>query len=469
MDHSNNGRALSRLSPDQAAALDDLHRFAQDDRATRHALAGPAGSGKSYLIGRFLDGCPLKVRLSATTNKAAAVAQRMAPGRPATTIHSLLGLRPEPDERRGRMVLHQKREPDVKAGELVVIDEASMVDSDLLAVIDKHARKIGFRVLYVGDSYQLPPVFEAVSPAFDQVPTSHLTTIHRQALDNPLISAATDFRRVLDGHPFPPLAPRAPGVLVRDARDWTGAMFEQFASDDYARDGDHCRALAWTNRRVTDLNRLIRRHLLGAAADQMPYLPGESFVVNSAIELDDDAILPTEARVTVTQAEPAHLQDPQTGIKVTGWHVTVLKPEADFITDDDDDNTARVFCPDDPEAAKALLSVYARDAQALQRQCNSMKGMVPYELDEARRTAWRAFFDVKRRFADLRPPHAQTVHKSQGSTYRYAFVDAGDIGRCTRSDLIARLLYVALTRPSEAAITTGELPARLYQGMEAAA
>ena len=461
-----------KLSPDQQAALEDLHRFAQDPRATRHALAGPAGSGKSYLIGQFLQACPLPIQLTATTNKAALVAERMAPGHKASTIHSLLGLKPEPDDRKGRMILRQNRDPKAKAGALVVVDEASMIDSELLTVIDKHARTIGFRVLYVGDSYQLPPVFESISPAFDQVPTSHLTTIHRQALDNPLIAAATGFRKVLDGEPFPYLEPRAPGVVLKSGPDMTRAMLGAFSTDEYRADGDYCRVLAWTNARVLFLNQIIRKHLLGPIAERCPYMPGEQFVVNSAIELDETSILPTEARVTVTDAQPAELVDPDTGINVSGWRVTVLKPETDYIPGDDEDeeedHEARVFCPDDPEAAKALLGIYARKAQALQKECNRFPyGAAPLALDQDRRAAWREFFDVKRRFADLRPPHAQTVHKSQGSTYRYAFIDAGDIGRCTRSKLLARLLYVALTRPSETAIISGELPARLYQEVAA--
>lgn len=71
-------------------------------------------------------------------------------------------------------------------------------------------------------------------------------------------------------------------------------------------------------------------------------------------------------------------------------------------------------------------------------------------------------FELKNEFSDLRAPHASTVHKSQGSTYQYCFVDLSDIGRNTRWEEIARLVYVALTRASHTVLVTGALPERVY-------
>ncbi|MBK5941430.1 hypothetical protein CCR96_19700 [Halochromatium roseum] len=443
------------LSPDQAQALRELHAFTASHR-TRHALSGPAGSGKTYLVGQFLSQTKLPIRLSATTHKAAKVAARMSPDGEASTVHSLLGLQPEADHKRGRMVLERKRRPKAKRGDLVIVDEASMVDSDLLAVVDQYASEIGFRVLYVGDNHQLPPIFESVSPAFDKVPTSHLTTIHRQALDNPLIATATGFRKVLDGAPFPVITPRAPGVYCASAGKFESAMLNAFATDDYRADSDFCRAIAWTNRRVVELNRVIRRRLVGPAADRYPFTEGEQFIVNEAVKQYGKVILPTEATVTVLDAAEGTIHD--SGFEVRGVSVEV----------EHEKGTANLFCPTDRDAAKALLSHYASKANALQRACKAHRNPTD-ELDKARREAWKDFFSAKERMSDLRPPHACTVHKSQGSTFQHAFIDIGDIGQCTRSDIIARLTYVALTRPALSALLTGELPPRCYPDQRVAA
>ena len=442
------------LSPDQGIALSEILEFAQSTRPA-HALSGPAGTGKTYLLGWVLANADRNIRLTATTNKAANVIAQLAPGSEARTIHHLLGLQPEADHRKGRMVLKAKRDPKVKPRELVVVDEASMVDSDLLRVIHSYAAEIGFQVLYVGDSYQLPPIFEAQSPAFAMVPTSHLTTVHRQALDNPILAAATDFRRVLDGEPFPVMQGQERGLMEADGGQFVDWMLAEFDSGAYEDDGDHCRALAWTNRRVIELNRLIRRRLIGPEADRWPILPGETFVVNEALMEDDELLFPTESRVRVSRVSASTMTDKETGIQVAGHWCDVANRQ----------NAGELFVPQDREAAAALLGAYARKGRELARQCDAWKKAghsPPPDLDAERRAAWREFFAWKGRMADLRPPHACTVHKSQGSTFNLAFIDLADIGRCTRADLVARLTYVALTRPREVAVFTGELPARLY-------
>lgn len=441
-----------KLSADQAQALRELHQFVESGRAA-HALSGPAGTGKTFLVGRFLEQLSRKYKLAATTNKAAGVAARLSAGAEASTIHSLLGLQPSEDHHRGRLVLKRVRKPKVKAGEVIIVDEASMIDSELLSVINDDAARIGFRALFVGDAYQLPPVFEAVSPAFDKVPTSRLTTVHRQALDNPLIEAATAFRNVLDGAAFPVIAPGMRGLRKLDASRFEAEMLEEFVAAPYQADEDYARAIAWTNARVVELNHMIRRALIGPDAERWPYLPGETVIASDAIVDDDAVLVPTEARVIVISSEPDAIQS--LDIVVPGDRV-VIEYKGDAF---------EVFCPSDRRAAKAAQDQFAKAARALQTEFDRTGDL---KVDGMRRAAWRTFFALKRSMADLRPPHASTVHKSQGSTYGRVFIDVGDIGRCTRADVIARLAYVALTRASIDATVMGELPARLYQQREAA-
>ena len=68
------------------------------------------------------------------------------------------------------------------------------------------------------------------------------------------------------------------------------------------------------------------------------------------------------------------------------------------------------------------------------------------------------YWALRERFAQITYAYALTVHRSQGSTYRYAFVDVADFKKCkgqcrTESGhrILERnqLLYVALTRPSD--------------------
>ena len=118
-----------------------------------------------------------------------------------------------------------------------------------------------------------------------------------------------------------------------------------------------------------------------------------------------------------------------------------------------------VVRPDGFPAYRETLSAWVKTAQALQKRIGSLSD----QEDQERREAWVTFFAFKdSTFCDLRPIHASTVHKSQGSTDQTVFVDLSDIGRNTRQDVLLRLFYVALTRASGDVVVTGELPDRLY-------
>ncbi|MEN9856144.1 MAG: hypothetical protein RLZZ157_1270 [Pseudomonadota bacterium] len=120
-------------------------------------LTGRAGTGKTTFLKGFLDSTELKAAVVAPSGIAALNAG-------GQTIHSLFKLPPaliQPQDvrrvRDGRML---------KALDLLVIDEISMVRSDLMDAIDRSMRLHrgvarpfgGVKVLCVGDSAQLPPV-----------------------------------------------------------------------------------------------------------------------------------------------------------------------------------------------------------------------------------------------------------------------------------------------------------------------
>jgi hypothetical protein len=123
-------------------------------------LTGRAGTGKTTFLKAFLETTTLKCAVVAPSGIAALNAG-------GQTIHSLFKLPPaliQPQDvrrvREGRML---------KALDLLVIDEVSMVRSDMMDAIDRslrlhrgvHAPFGGVRLLCVGDSAQLPPVVNA--------------------------------------------------------------------------------------------------------------------------------------------------------------------------------------------------------------------------------------------------------------------------------------------------------------------
>lgn len=158
------------------------------------ALTGGPGVGKTYTVTeivRRLEGQAYTYRLTAPSGKAAQNLREHT-GRQAQTLHSLLGLRP------GQYRPDPERRPYVDA-DVLVIDEASFVDAQLLgAVVDARRNgRIG-TVLLVGDADQLPPV-GAGAPFLDlldsgAIPAFRLTQIHRQAEGSGIVQAAHAIR-----------------------------------------------------------------------------------------------------------------------------------------------------------------------------------------------------------------------------------------------------------------------------------
>ncbi|NCA71928.1 MAG: hypothetical protein EOM91_17990, partial [Sphingobacteriia bacterium] len=114
-----------------------------------------------------------------------------------------------------------------------------------------------------------------------------------------------------------------------------------------------------------------------------------------------------------------------------------------------------LFVPDDMRAVQRYLG-------RLRGQAAALKASGGDEADVRR--AWRTYFETRERLVDLRPPHALTVHKAQGSTYGHVLIQVEDIARAAdQSDhLLARLLYVAATRAAQTATFYGAMPGHLY-------
>ena len=143
---------LKGLAPDQQEAF----RLAMTNPV--FIITGAPGTGKSFLIRRILDQYDewnKLIALAAPTGKAAKRMNELT-GRPAMTIHRLLG--PEPRTFKGELYFGFTRGvgspiPD----DVLVVDEFSMVDISLAASLFR-AVAVGTRVLIVGDHYQLPSV-----------------------------------------------------------------------------------------------------------------------------------------------------------------------------------------------------------------------------------------------------------------------------------------------------------------------
>lgn len=159
-------------------------------------ITGGPGVGKTTVTKGILAvhqqvyGASSEPLLLAPTGKAA---RRMseATGFPAQTIHSAVGWR-------GETYNYDEQEPTMLDGNLVIIDEVSMMDQFIASILFERIRN-GSRVVLVGDIDQLPSVgcgnVLADLIRSEVIPTTRLTVIFRQAGENPIVKNAHAINR----------------------------------------------------------------------------------------------------------------------------------------------------------------------------------------------------------------------------------------------------------------------------------
>jgi exodeoxyribonuclease-5 len=409
------------FSPSQQAVVNAFPGFLMDD-TKEFTITGFAGSGKTFIVQYLADMTAKHEELimlidptvphrqclfTATTNKAAAVLQEMLQ-QEVTTIHSLLGLTVVNNYKTGKVTLTKKHSGKPLRNTVLFIDEASMINAELLRIIREDTKSIpGCKVVYIGDSYQLPPVMEDVCPVFQERPNTHfLNEIQRQVEGSPIIQLSAQYREVLDNHELDwPNVPTNTAITHYDnKRTFFDAIEKRFKESHEPND---YKVVAWSNKRVRDYNTWIRTF----SGFTELYECGEVIVTNKPLFVDGSIVAATDSMHIIRSSSPAVVDD------IQGYQIELIGIAGDF------------FQPTDWEQADALSKVYAKEAKKTRQ--------------------WQPYFAIKQDWSDLRPIHASTVHKAQGSTYKEVFVDLSNIGKNNKWREVARLVYVAITRASD--------------------
>jgi hypothetical protein len=431
------------LSKSQDAACDAFRRFLQEDDEREFLLSGSAGTGKSFLVKYLVDITADEYRLirlinpaatrynfqfAATTNKAAGVLTGLNRKEKALTIHKTLGLVVWKNFKTGESKLKQSRKAKNLNETILVIDEASMINRELLDIIRETTKGMrNCKILYVGDKYQLPPVKEDPCSLFDGLKERHyLTEIQRQALDSPIIGYAHHFREILDDPdlPWPKVPHDGENIIQYSSREeFEAAIKETFHKAEHSPDLDvaNVKALAWTNDTVRGYSQMIRNHL-GYLDD---FCLGETVQSNHALKHPEGSqmLAATDSYWTIDGITHAIDDD------IEGYQLTLVPHDLEY-------EPFRIFQPKSWVQAGRLKKEYAKNKQ------------------------WPQMFRIEESWADMRPVYAQTVHKSQGSTYDEVFIDVGDLGRNGKWYEVARLMYVAITRARFRVHLFGSLPER---------
>lgn len=412
------------LTDDQSNALDMCVGFLVDPEQPCMVFSGYSGTGKSTLVATFLDRLPGYIRaaklidphlreyelqLTATTHKAAENFATIT-GMEVSTIHSFLNLKLDKDLKTSQSKLVPKKwNQPKKQGFLILIDEASYIDSALLELIFEWTTDC--KIIFIGDPAQLLLPKSSGAPVFlSGFPEARLTKVVRQAAGNPIVELSTMFRNVVNGEPWGKFKPDGQHVIHLDRQAFGAAIKAEFLRPDWKyRDS---KILCWTNDRVVDYNGALRKLLTGDPELQ----PGDYAEVNAFVAYEG-ASLKNGQMVEVTRIEPDTLE-----LGCPGNWVTL-------------DGSKRFFHPKTIAGRKAAL----REA----KEANGGRG------------DWTqlSFIDG---WVDLRAVFAQTVNKSQGSTYDRVYFDLDDLKKCHNGNTLARLLYVGTSRARHQCFFVGD-------------
>lgn len=454
------------FTKDQSKAYDDLSNWIKsnyDKKDYKRALIGPAGTGKTFLIKAIINNCNLsysRIGLAAPTHKAVRVLRNSISGTPCAcnTLQSDLGLRLNmnsdnfdvnnpPFDPKGR----------IKVGEysLYIVDEASMISRSYMELLERICLQSEVKLIVMGDDSQLAPVNESYSSAFRNIRSNNLKQIVRQDEDNPVkklldmlrmdIKMKTfNFLNYISTHKYETDEGNTKGFYVCNTEEFNRAVIMNFNDEEFTKNIDLCRIVAFTNKQVTIWNSFVRNSIV---KDSHKSVITKHDLILSYVTIVDDFLSPI-----ITNCEEYVVKDIVNYIhpkyELKGFMIT-------FTAIHGGSNTKPLFVVDHTDIN--TITKYVAITRKL--------------IEDGRRygsSSWKHYYEFKNEVLlitnilnsnqqimysrDLDYGFAITTHKSQGSTFENVLVDVNDIVYDSNgkpyadAQEINRRLYVACSR-----------------------
>lgn len=413
------------LNNEQREAIRQIEAWLEDSqgRSPYFILSGSAGTGKTYTLQALIANLDGELVFTAPTNKATKVLRSMLTKddyKPiCRTIYSLLGLRMEPDGAVKKLTAPE--DPvNLKSIFLIVVDEASMVNRELMTEIEKAIDNFDCRILFLGDPNQLPPVNQPRSPVWDL--DCHRITLERvMRFDNQILGLANRIKLIVD-HPAPSIQIPSDndgieGIWKMDTGQFNRAIREAARDGAFSSATIPTKAIAWRNSTVGQINAIVRNTIFDNAREN-EWLVGDRIILTApAADLEGRPIGHTDDEGTVDRIE--RLPHPLHG-SIECYNLSVITDENKRIS---------------------LWLVHPDSSFEFRFQQN--------QLAEAARhngRKWRDYWAFLDAFHKAQHGYAITAHRAQGSTYENCFVVWNDILMNRNRQEAFRCFYVAATR-----------------------
>lgn len=460
----------SNFTKDQQIAYENLIDFIDkpfDDKDYKRSLVGAAGTGKTYLVKALILNSSLSyslIGLSAPTHKACRVLGESIhiPGIKVSTLQSDLGLRLNfdidkfdpanpPFDPKGKIKIGNYR--------LYIVDEASMINRGLCSFLEKTCVSNKCKIIYIGDSSQLPPVNEKYSSAFRGTKTYTLKEIVRQGEDNPVSYLLELLRYDIEhkSYEFLKYIQRfrskfnddyTKGYQVCNSEEFNQIVYNNFNDEELTRNVDFAKVIAYTNAAVSGWNKFIRNSII--ADSEKSIITKNDLIISytTIVNQFNECIIKNSEEYIIK--EIVNYTEPHYELKgfmirfqaIHGGQVTSPL----FVIDHSDRYTIQKYI--------FLSSSLIQEAKSARAGLKAQK--------------WRDYYSFKEScllLTNIVNPNGQilygrgldygfalTSHKSQGSTFDTSLVDVNDIvydryGQpYSDAEEVNRRLYVAASR-----------------------
>ncbi|HEX8514862.1 MAG TPA: AAA family ATPase [Bacteroidia bacterium] len=419
-------------------------------------IKGYAGTGKTTLVGSLVKAMPAlngKTVLLAPTGRAAKVLSGYT-GKQAFTIHKKIYIR-RPNEE-GGFAFHLQQ--NLHTNTVFIVDEASMISNSggltkgglfgggslLDDLIEYVFSGTNCKLIFIGDTAQLPPVGMDVSPALDieflkasysfAVDHFELTEVVRQTVNSGILNNATALREKIrvKGKAQPEFRLEGFKDIVRidgtELEDALNEAYNKFGAEDTM-------IVCRSNKRANIYNQQIRARIRWqeselSAGDFMMvvknnyfWLPGESkagFIANGdIIEI-----------LRVGKIQEMH-----------GYRFADVRMKM-------------IDYPDEPDLeVRLLLDTIMSEAPALTQEDNKKlfeSVMLDYsDIADRRLRLLKVKEDGFFNALQVKFAYAVTCHKAQGGQWPCVFVEQGYLTDEMMNAEYLRWLYTAMTRASQ--------------------
>lgn len=461
-------KKIITLTKGQQKAVEGLIDFINspyDKNKSVYGLIGPGGVGKTFVTRYIVQRCKLSsstIKCCSPTHKACRVFSN-AVGLKVDTIQSTFGFRLNlniEDFDYNNPAFTPISTPKLENVQLLICDEASMLNASLVTYIINKCREHNIKLLFIGDSSQLAPVREYKSTAFTKCnKVFELTEIVRQEENNPILILLDYLRDDIKykSHKFITYVSKHIGISnynqfgegfnIIGSKDFSKVVSVKFNDEEYTKNIEMYKLIAYTNVAVTSWNNFIRNIIITDADKNI--LTKNDLIMSYETTVDEfnDIILNNSEEYIIKDL--VNYVEPKYNFK--GFLVKFQKVNGGNVT-------KPIFVIDHRD--KYSIMKYIEVIQNLISEAKKASGGV-------RASRWKDYYDFKKQYLiltnikkgnqilfsrDIDYAFAITSHKSQGSTYDNVFVDLNDMIYNSQGMMYAnyeetlRRLYVACSR-----------------------